>query len=122
MKDNKEIDELLLKKMIAGEETIENQSEVVIERSINKEDKEEKNRRKKLGFRELFLQPNVFKERHCVYISQKNFETIDLLVRLLNMNNITIGSYVDNVLNVHIEQFKNEILEIKKQEIEKYKL
>lgn len=60
-------------------------------------------------YRKLFLQPKIFRTRQCVYISLKNQEIISSLIRMLDDREITIGGYIDNILDQHFSLYKDEI-------------
>lgn len=111
-----EIDELLLKQMIAGEECSQEVTQTVAREKLPL--KEEKSKKKKNDYRELFLKGGYLKERHCVYISQENYSRIASVVRLLN---VTVGNYLDNILTHHLEEFQRDIEKIVEDELLKYK-
>ena len=108
---NDDINELILKQMIAGESEFE--------LNVEKE-KEVKSRRKK-DYTSTFLTISKLQDRHGVYISMVNYERISTFIRLLG-NGVTIGGFVDNVLNTHFEQFQKEISEIINNKISNFKL
>nr|WP_288214983.1 DUF3408 domain-containing protein [uncultured Butyricimonas sp.] len=112
-----EIDELLLKQMIAGEESAQEPPQTVTKEKLPV--KEEKSKKKKNDYRELFLKGEYLKERHCVYISQENYLRIASVVRLLNV--VTVGNYLDNILSHHLEEFQRDIEKIVEDELLKYK-
>lgn len=47
-----------------------------------------------------------------VYIRKKYHDRISKIVRVIGENEVTIFSYVDNVLNHHFETFQDEITEL----------
>lgn len=84
--------------------------------------KESPSRRKRgqqsAGFKETFLKRNEIKTRQCVYISHRVHSLIVRLVRTLveSGNEVTLGGYIDTVLEEHLNQNKEEINELYRQE------
>lgn len=66
------------------------------------------------GYKETFLKRNEIKTRQCVYISYDVHAKIAKLVRALvdAGNDISVGGYIDTVLNEHLQANKEEINEI----------
>lgn len=52
-------------------------------------------------------QPTVI--RRGVYIDRELHTKISALVGVVGKRNLTVGSFVDTVLNLHFEQFKDEV-------------
>ena len=104
-----EINELLLKKMIAGEDVSEQKEKEI----------DVKSRRKK-DYSSTFLMINSLSERHGVYISMNNYLRVSAFIRLLGTK-LTLGGFIDNILNVHFEQFGDEISKMIEQQISKLK-
>ena len=80
----------------------------------------ESSRRKRgqqAGYKEVFLKRNEMKTRQCVYISHDIHAVIAKLVRALvnSGNEISVGGYIDTVLNEHLQLHKDEINEIYRQ-------
>lgn len=93
-----EIDEKILKDLIAGKEEQEeekNETEVIT-----------RPRKKKYDYASLFLKLNPIKERRSIYISKENYERISILTRLTNNS---ISGYIDNIITQHLEQYGTEI-------------
>ena len=69
------------------------------------------------GYKETFLKRNKIKTRQCVYISFDAHTVITKLVRALvdAGNDISVGGYIDTVLNEHLQLHKEEINEIYRQ-------
>lgn len=69
------------------------------------------------GYKETFLKRNEMKTRQCVYISFDVHAVITKLVRALvdAGNDISVGGYIDTVLNEHLQLHKEEINEIYRQ-------
>ena len=70
------------------------------------------------GFKETFLKRNEIKTRQCVYISHRVHSLIVRLVRTLveSGNEVTLGGYIDTVLEEHLNQNKEEINQLYRQE------
>lgn len=80
----------------------------------------ESSRRKRggqAGYKETFLKRNEIKTRQCVYISFDVHAVITKLVRALvdAGNDISVGGYIDTVLNEHLQLHKEEINEVYRQ-------
>lgn len=69
------------------------------------------------GYKETFFKRNEIKTRQCVYISFDVHAVITKLVRALidAGNDISVGGYIDTVLNEHLQLHKEEINEIYRQ-------
>ncbi len=69
------------------------------------------------GYRETFLRRNEMKTRQCVYISYDVHAKIAKLVRALVSagNEISVGGYIDTVLNEHMQSNRDEINEVYRQ-------
>jgi hypothetical protein len=82
-----------------------------------KETKEpSKRRRNNADYSSLFLERNEIKTRSCVYISQRIHTTILKIVRVIADKDVTVGGYIDNVLQQHLEAHKDEINDLYKRE------
>jgi len=68
-------------------------------------------------YKETFLKRNEVKTRQCVYIGYDTHAVIAKLVRALadTGSEITLGGYIDTVLNEHLQANKEEINEIYRQ-------
>ncbi len=75
-------------------------------------------KKRKGSYAAMFLKRNELKTRQCVYVSQDIHTIIARLVRRLvdNGNDVTVGGYIDNVLNEHLREHRQEINEIYRQE------
>lgn len=79
-----------------------------------------KSRRRKGNYDEVFLKRKELKTRQPVYISQHIHERIIKLVHLLALadKDISVGGYIDNVLEEHLEQHKDEIADLYRRQID----
>lgn len=92
--------------------------EIVREAEPVKEKEAPKRKRNQAsGYKETFLKRNEMKTRQCVYISHDVHAVITKLVRALvdAGNDISVGGYIDTVLNEHLQQHKEEINEMYRQ-------
>ena len=108
MKNKDEIDELLLKNMIAGDITEETTGQLTEVKPKKKRDYS------------VFLEVVSFDSRHSVYISGDMYERISLIIRLMG-NKLTIGIFINNILKNHFLQYGGEINAIINQQISKLK-
>ena len=69
------------------------------------------------GYKETFLKRNDIKTRQCVYIGYDTHSVIAKLIRALadTGSEITLGGYIDTVLNEHLQANKEEINKIYRQ-------
>lgn len=67
---------------------------------------------KVIGYEEQFLQSRELKTRQCVYINKNTQETIAGIVRRLGERGLTIGAYIDTILQQHLREHKDEINEL----------
>jgi hypothetical protein len=56
-----------------------------------------------------FLQPRELKIRQCVYISRNVHETIADIVKRIGERGLTVGVYIDTILQQHLQEHKDEI-------------
>ena len=75
-------------------------------------------RRASADYGTVFLQRNEIKTRQCVYISREVHNKISKIVNIIANKEITVGGYIDTVLMKHLEQHKDEINELYKQQRE----
>ncbi len=73
-----------------------------------------KPRKRRGNYEEVFLKRKELKTRQPVYISQSVHQRIKRLVKMLALadKEISVGGYIDNVLEEHLEQHKDEIDEM----------
>lgn len=97
----------------------ENPPETEVTATPPPQEPKEQPRRKRTqaGYRDTFLKRNEIKTRQCVYISYDVHAVITKLVRALvdTGNDISVGGYIDTVLNEHLQLHKEEINEIYRQ-------
>lgn len=69
------------------------------------------------GYKETYLKRNEIKTRQCVYISYDVHAVIAKLVRALvdGGMDVTVGGYIDTVLNEHLQAHKEEINDVYRQ-------
>ena len=65
-----------------------------------------------MGYEEQFLQSKELKTRQCVYISRETQETVADIVKRLGQRGLSIGAYVDSVVQQHLQEHKDEINEL----------
>jgi len=79
-------------------------------------EKEAPKRKRNQGtsYKETYVKRNEMKTRQCVYISHDVHAVIAKLVRALvdAGNDISVGGYIDTVLNEHLQLHKEEINEV----------
>jgi|GEM_PF-1829486 len=67
--------------------------------------------KRKMGeiYENKFLQPRELKIRQCVYISRGVHETIADIVKRIGDRGLTVGVYIDTILQQHLQENKDEI-------------
>ena len=85
--------------------------------AIASESSREETRRKRgksPDYEELFIQEAGITARtgKSVYIRKAHHDKIMKIVQVIGKNQISLFSYIDNVLNHHFEMFQNEITEL----------
>jgi hypothetical protein len=75
-----------------------------------------KPRKRRGSYDEVFLKKKELKTRQPVYISQNIHQSINRLVHVLALagREISVGGYIDNVLEEHLEQHKDEMEEMRR--------
>ena len=68
-----------------------------------------------------FMEASEIKVRQCVYIDKETHDKYANIIRYM-CNGITLGRYIDNVLNEHLRQYQNELQEAYYQSIQNAKL
>ena len=65
-----------------------------------------------MGYEEQFLQSKELKTRQCVYISRETQEIVADIVKRLGQRGLTIGAYIDSIVQQHLQEHKDEINEL----------
>ncbi|MDR1339262.1 MAG: DUF3408 domain-containing protein [Prevotellaceae bacterium] len=63
-------------------------------------------RKRETDYAGVYLKKKELKTRQCVYISRSMHGTVSRITRMFPDSEITVGSYIDNVLTRHFEQRK----------------
>ncbi len=100
-----------------SEKLQEHEPEDLPEQLKEKETPKRKRGQQSASYKETFLKRNEIKTRQCVYISFDVHAVITKFVRALvdAGNDISVGGYIDIVLNEHLQLHKEEINEIYRQ-------
>jgi hypothetical protein len=78
-----------------------------------------KSQKKEADYRSAYLKKGAFKERSCVYISQKIHTTVSRIVKVISDSDITVGGYIDSILMEHLAAHRDEIIELYNRELAK---
>jgi hypothetical protein len=65
-----------------------------------------------------FLKRNEIKTRQCVYISREIHKRISRIVSVLAKHELTVGGYIDLILEKHLEENQEEINGLLRKEID----
>lgn len=68
------------------------------------------------GYDTTYLVRNEIKTRQCVYISREVHGKISKIVNVIADSEITVGGYIDTVLMRHLEEHRDEINGLYRQE------
>jgi hypothetical protein len=60
-------------------------------------------------YAELFLNRNELRNRQGLYISRENYEVLQVLVRSIRNERLSVSGLVDNIVRHHIEVYGDEI-------------
>lgn len=67
-----------------------------------------------------FLKRNEIKTRQCVYISREIHKRISRIVSVLAKHELTVGGYIDLILERHLDENKEEINGLLRKEIDEW--
>jgi hypothetical protein len=92
----------------------ETESEITQDRSETEPETDnakmhKKKRNSKPDFVEIFLKDNKIKDRRQIYISKDAYDKISRYLRYIGQGNVSLVSYVDNIIFHHIEEYREEI-------------
>ncbi len=65
-----------------------------------------------------FFKRNEIKTRQCVYISREIHKRISRIVSVLAKHELTVGGYIDLILERHLEENREEINDLLRKEID----
>lgn len=65
-----------------------------------------------------FFKRNEIKTRQCVYISREIHKRISRIVSVLAKHELTVGGYIDLILERHLEENQEEINDLLRKEID----
>lgn len=67
---------------------------------------------KVMGYEEQYLQSKELETRQCVYIGKETHEVVADIVKRLGSRKLSIGAYIDSILQLHLQEHKDEINEL----------
>ena len=70
---------------------------------------QKKKRTPKPGFAEIFLKDAKIKDRRQIYISKEAYDKISRYLRYIGEGNVSLVSYVDNILFHHMDEYRDTI-------------
>lgn len=74
-------------------------------------------------YKKLFLSKRKRESRCCVaYINEDTHKKVAAITRLIANDNVSIGGYINNVLDAHFEQHKEEIRYLYDKSFENFKI
>ena len=60
-------------------------------------------------YESLFMEAKEFKERRAVYISREKHQEISYILKTIDSGDVSVGAYVENIINHHLEMYRDEI-------------
>lgn len=89
-------------------------SDVETEPVSREEPRRRKTKNKETDYRSLFLRETAIPARigKTVYIRKEYHERIQLILRVIGKDEVSLFSYIDNVLAHHFETYQTEITEL----------
>ena len=70
---------------------------------------QKKKRNPKPNFAEIFLKEAKIKDRRQIYISKEAYDKISRYLRYIGEGNVSLVSYVDNILFHHMDEYRDTI-------------
>ena len=61
------------------------------------------------AYKQAFLVPAKLSERKAVYLSRETQERADLIVRRLGDRGSNLSSFVENIVRIHLEEYREDI-------------
>lgn len=105
-----EIDEEYLRSLMAGPEPAASVSDAIAPEPAEASASEPRIRRSDAeDYASRFLKNTSSEARQCVYIDRRLHRKITTLVGIAGNRRFTVGSFIDNVLEQHFEQYRAEI-------------
>lgn len=84
------------------------------QKAINEEPRRRKSKGKEEDYQELFLKEAAISARFgkTAYVRKEYHERIQRIVRVISKDEVSLFSYIDNVLAHHFASFQDEITEL----------
>jgi hypothetical protein len=81
--------------------------------------KEPPKRKRGADYEMLFLTRNEIRNRQGLYIDRENYETLQMLVRAIRSERLSVSGLVDNIVRNHIKQYEEEINRVYEENVRK---
>jgi hypothetical protein len=85
------------------------QDREISESEVENSKTQKKKRNPKPNFAELFLKEAKIKDRRQIYISKEAYDKIFRYLRYIGEGNVSLVSYVDNILFHHMDEYRDTI-------------
>ncbi len=72
----------------------------------------EQNEENMFDFKETFLQRVELTDRQPLYLSRPTYEQLRIIVNGIGDNKASMSGYVECIINLHFEQYKDEIIRL----------
>jgi hypothetical protein len=73
---------------------------------------QKKKRNSKPNFVEIFLKDNKIRDRRQIYISKEAYDKVSGYLRYIGKGDVSLVSYVDNILFHHMDEYRETINEL----------
>jgi len=70
---------------------------------------QKKKKNPKPNYSDIFLKDNKIRDRRQIYISKKAYDKISRYLRYIGEGNVSLVSYVDNILFHHMDEYRDTI-------------
>jgi uncharacterized protein DUF3408 len=118
-----EFDENRIMKMIGGEAPTpkgEIKSKADKQKAVPKQEiKNKPNVESAFDFKETFLQRVELTDRQPLYLSRQTYEQLRIIVNGIGGNKASMSGYAESIINLHFEQYKEEIIRLFNENIKK---
>ncbi len=111
-----ELDDNHIMKMIAGEAPTpknEIKSKAAKKKTVLQQKvKHKPNEDNVFDFKEIFLQRFELTDRQPLYLSRQTYEQLRIIVNGIGSNKASISGYAERIIQLHFEQYKEEIIRL----------
>ena len=89
----------LIRKILKGQGNSQNSVELIKKTGVDSIE----------NYKKQYLRKRELEDRCCAYISEGIHKKVSTITKLISDGNVTIGGYINNILEAHFETHKDEI-------------